>query len=58
MVIVPPSGQSMRKLPPGRSTATLRPTSLRRIAATAVAQAPVPQARVSPAPRSHTRRAR
>ena len=52
--------QRMKRLPPSRSTFT----SLSfwaypaRMAATATAQAPVPQARVSPDPRSHTRMSR
>ena len=52
------SAQTMVSGPPGRSTRTVRPVNLRRIAATAVAQAPVPHARVRPTPRSHTRKAR
>ena len=49
------SRQSMTRSPPGSVTVTLRPVSPRRAAATAAAQAAVPQARVSPAPRSQVR---
>mmetsp|Transcript_45097 Transcript_45097/g.143621 ORF Transcript_45097/g.143621 Transcript_45097/m.143621 type:complete len:211 (-) Transcript_45097:335-967(-) len=41
--------------PPGRSTWQMRSTRPSRTPATTVAHAPVPQARVAPAPRSHTR---
>src|SRR3546814_19164708 len=54
MRIDPPGVQPMSRSPPGRLTVTGPVISLRRMAATAVAQAPVPQACVSPAPRSHT----
>ena len=54
--IVPPGAQSMVSEPPGSRTSTGLSTSRGRIAATAVAQAPVPQAEVRPAPRSQTRR--
>src|SRR5690606_13420709 len=56
MVMCPSSPQAISNAPPGKATVTSLCTRPRRIAATAVAQAPVPQARVSPAPRSHTRR--
>mmetsp|Transcript_43680 Transcript_43680/g.111655 ORF Transcript_43680/g.111655 Transcript_43680/m.111655 type:complete len:202 (+) Transcript_43680:241-846(+) len=41
--------------PPGSSTVAVRSDRPSRTAATTVAQAPVPHARVGPAPRSHTR---
>src|SRR6478752_6774844 len=44
--------------PPGMSTRTSRPTRPQRWARWAAAVAPVPQASVTPAPRSHTRRSR
>src|SRR6185312_5755297 len=51
-----PSGShSISSGPPSSTTSALRPVSPRRAAATRVAQAPVPQARVMPTPRSHTR---
>src|SRR5690606_33000240 len=56
IVIRPFSPQAISSEPPGSVTVTSRCTRPRRIAATAVAQAPVPHARVSPAPRSQTRR--
>src|SRR6202453_3210716 len=46
---------SMMRSPPGRRTAPLRSMSSSRAAATKVAQAADPQARVRPTPRSHTR---
>src|SRR6185312_17144182 len=46
---------SMVSSPPGSVTCTLRSVRLKRAAATAVAQAAEPQARVKPAPRSHVR---
>src|SRR6185312_893451 len=48
-----PSRQSIMRSPPGSVTRSLRPVRLVRAAATAAAQAAEPQARVSPAPRSH-----
>src|SRR5687768_13620492 len=51
-----PGAHSMTRVPPGRFTATGEVIFPYLMAATAVAQAPVPQAWVSPAPRSHTRR--
>src|SRR5690606_31887711 len=56
MVKEPRPSQPMTSVPPLRRTSTGEATSPRRIAAMAVALAPVPQARVSPTPRSHTRR--
>src|SRR5579875_3338266 len=47
--------QATMSAPPGSTTSTLRPLRPVRAAATAAAQAPVPHAWVSPAPRSHTR---
>src|SRR5207253_11514237 len=47
--------QPMRSTPPSSTTSASRPMSPRRLAATTAAQAPVPQARVMPTPRSHTR---
>ncbi|MNT17206.1 hypothetical protein D3C72_1523440 [compost metagenome] len=51
----PGPAHSMQSRPPGRSSCTGESIQPWRIAATAAAQAPVPQARVSPAPRSQTR---
>src|SRR5690606_3229540 len=51
----PEPAHSMDRRPPGRSICTGESIQPWRIAATAAAQAPVPQAWVSPAPRSHTR---
>ena len=48
--------QSTWSLPPSRTISALRPVSPLRAAATKVAQAPEPQARVMPTPRSQTRR--
>ena len=48
----PSSRHSMTSWPPGSVTVTLRPVSFLRAAATAAAQAAVPQARVMPTPRS------
>src|SRR5690606_8373717 len=48
------SRHSISRSPPGRVMRTLRPVSPLRGAATATAQAAEPQARVRPAPRSHT----
>src|SRR5579862_4193265 len=48
----------MVNVPPSSSTSTLSSTSPRLYAATATAQAPVPQALVMPTPRSHTRMTR
>src|SRR5206468_4351613 len=50
-----PEAQSIVRLPPVMSTLTGDSARLVTIAATALAQAPVPQARVSPAPRSNVR---
>ncbi len=47
--------QEMLRRPPRMSTCTSESSSPRRIPAAAAAQAPVPQARVSPTPRSKTR---
>ena len=49
------SSHAMSSSPPSSRTVARRPHSPRRCAATRTAQAPVPQARVIPAPRSHTR---
>src|SRR3990167_1562659 len=49
---------SICKVPPGSVTFTLLLTRPAAMLATAAAQAPVPQARVSPTPRSNTRRRR
>ena len=49
------SSQRMSSVPPRNCTATSLPVRPVRWQATATAQAPVPQARVSPAPRSQTR---
>src|SRR5579859_5295092 len=54
--MVLPGCQSMMRSPPGRDTVTPLFARPDWIAATAVAQAPVPQASVRPAPRSQTRR--
>ena len=55
MITWPSSRQAMSSVPPSSSTAARRSVSPRRWAATSAAQAPVPHARVIPAPRSHTR---
>ena len=55
MITCPSSRQQMSRLPPSSSTAARRSASPRRCAATSAAQAPLPQARVIPAPRSQTR---
>ena len=47
--------QVMLSVPPRVATCTVLSSSLRRMPATTAAQAPVPQDRVSPAPRSNTR---
>src|SRR5690606_19340662 len=52
----PGPAHSMDRRPPGNSSCTGDSSQPWRIAATAAAQAPVPQAWVSPAPRSQTRR--
>src|SRR5690606_9333261 len=52
----PGPAHSMDSLPPGSSSCSGESIQPWRMAATAAAQAPVPQAWVSPAPRSHTRR--
>src|SRR6185312_7797697 len=49
------SRQSMESLPPGSVISTVRLARFSRAAATAVAQAAEPQARVKPAPRSQVR---
>ncbi|AAW77249.1 hypothetical protein XOO3995 [Xanthomonas oryzae pv. oryzae KACC 10331] len=49
-------GQRMRSSPPGKDTCTSRSTRQRCISTTAAAQAPLPQASVSPTPRSNTRK--
>src|SRR5690606_8189578 len=49
------SGQRIESSPPGSAIATSRSTTPRRISTAAAAQAPLPQARVSPEPRSYTR---
>ena len=49
------SRHSISSVPPSSTRSTLRSASPRRMAATAVAQAPVPQASVMPTPRSQTR---
>ena len=54
----PAPSQLISRGPPGRSTRAWFSHSPSRWQATNVAQAPVPQARVGPAPRSHTRIAR
>jgi len=56
MNIVPSSVHSMSRGPPGKSTCTTAPRSSRPSStpATTSAHAPVPQARVRPAPRSQT----
>lgn len=51
----PSAAQSMDSSPPSRRTVLHLPARPVRAAATLVAQAPVPQARVSPQPRSKTR---
>src|SRR5690606_1215663 len=51
-----PSCQAISSTPPRVWTRTGESRTPRRMPATAAAQAPVPQARVSPAPRSYTRR--
>ena len=51
----PSSRQSMWSDPPSSTTSVRRPVRPRRAVATPTAQAPVPQARVMPTPRSHTR---
>src|SRR5690606_12107563 len=57
IVIAPvASCQPMSRLPPGSPTDSSRPTRPRRIRIAAAAQAPLPQASVSPTPRSNTRR--
>ena len=53
-----PGFQAMVRVPPGMCTLTGLLARLVAMAATAAAQAPVPQARVSPAPRSHERMCR
>src|SRR4051812_10042063 len=53
MRIGSPGAQPMVSVPPGIVTLTGEIARLDRIAAIAVAQAPVPQASVRPAPRSH-----
>ena len=55
VIQTPSSRQSISSTPPSRSSVTCRPVRPRRWAATAVAQAPDPHARVMPAPRSQTR---
>ena len=50
-----PPSQAMVRGPPGRSIRAFGPQSPRLWHTTSVAQAPVPQARVGPAPRSQTR---
>src|SRR5690606_34114256 len=52
------SRYSMRSRPPGPVTPTVRPVRPVRAAETAAAQAADPQARVTPAPRSHVRMVR
>src|SRR5690606_26101725 len=49
-------GHATCSVPPGSSTATSRAARPRRTSTATAAQAPLPQARVSPAPRSCTRR--
>ena len=49
------SGQLISRGPPGSFTVASDSDNPSSVAATSVAQAPVPQARVGPAPRSHTR---
>src|SRR5207237_1275438 len=56
MMTWPSSRQFMSRAPPSSMTLARRPVRLRRDAATSAAQAPVPPARVMPAPRSQTRR--
>src|SRR5690606_12845939 len=51
----PAPGHAMCRVPPGSCTSTSRPTRPRRISTAAAAQAPLPQAWVSPTPRSKTR---
>src|SRR5690606_19261373 len=48
--------QPMRKSPPGNDTVASRARRPRRTSDATAAQAPLPQARVSPTPRSYTRR--
>ena len=48
-------GQEIKRGPPGSMTSACSSARSRSTAATSVAQAPVPQARVGPAPRSQTR---
>jgi hypothetical protein len=50
----PSARHSMSISPPSATICTRRPVNPRRAALTAVAHAPDPQAKVSPAPRSHT----
>ncbi len=54
----PSSRQAMSSTPPSTSTRGLAPGQAAAVALTSAAQAPDPQARVNPAPRSHTRRRR
>ena len=56
MRIASPGAQLMVNVPPGIATLTGEVTNLPRIAATAVAHAPVPHAKVRPAPLSQVRR--
>src|SRR5690606_34813564 len=49
------AGQASSSVPPRSSIASARSVRPRRIAVTATAQAPLPQASVSPAPRSQVR---
>src|SRR5690606_24713323 len=51
----PGPGHAMCRVPPGSSTSTARLVRPRCISTTAAAHAPLPQARVSPTPRSYTR---
>ena len=51
----PFASHSTVRVPPSSTISTLRPVKSRRAAATAAAQAPVPQARVRPAPPYSTR---
>src|SRR5690606_13353078 len=50
------AAQPMRRSPPGNDTVACRAMRPRRTSAATAAQAPLPQARVSPTPRSYTRR--
>src|SRR5690606_12338070 len=51
----PGPGHAICRVPPGSRTSISRPTRPRRMSTAAAAQAPLPQARVSPTPRSNTR---